>query len=351
MITSLHHSSSFSSDLFDEDFFDAALGLFLEMQSGHVGKYIYACPPSNGSSEKGRNWSAVGGKDNKGYYLHTADNALLQQALSDLDLFFPRRTNIVDIGVGEISAFHKNILPVIRKIQSPVYYGIDFNQSFLDTIKKEEPFLKDLKIIQNKMDFFFPSTKVITPAPSLGIILCSTIGNIDNPIKEKGISLTLTRSLKTLSHLTKNGWLLVSLDTNHDKKSLEEGYRTPPVERFVLTFLSRIANELPTVGFNPALFRYAPEWHPDIHLFAHMAEATEDQNFTMGAYRLQVKKGQKLHLLNSYKFPAAFFESCCDKANLEVLNVWHHESPMKLYLLIDRANPAYAAQKQKIAAA
>jgi len=104
-----------------------------------------------------------------------------------------------------------------------------------------------------------------------------------------------------------------------------------------------MASQLPTTNFDPALFDYQPEWLSEQQLVAHMAVATEDQDFKLGEYPLQVKAGEKVHLFNSYKFRQEFFEECCPKANLEIAKSWKHESGVMLYLLKDSANPALIA--------
>lgn len=64
-----------------------------------------------------------------------------------------------------------------------------------------------------------------------------------------------------------------------------------------------------------------------------MATATESQDFNLGSYPLRIEKAEKLHLFNSYKFRKDFFESCCPKANLEIVESWQHETGIAFYLL------------------
>jgi len=199
-----------------------------------------------------------------------------------------------------------------------------------------------------EMDFFNPQRTNISLEPSLGIMTCGTIGNIYGSLRDKAVNVNLVRSLKKVSSLTKNGWLLLSLDTNQEKESLMQGYATQLMSQLFLTVFHRINKELPVQGFDPSLFKYVPEWRPEIQLFAHVAEATESQDFTLGNYQVHIERGEKFHLLNSYKFKQNFFEACCDKANLDILNVWHHTSPMKLYLLKDRANPHFAYKVKSV---
>ncbi len=328
---------------YNEEFFDDLLELFLGTKTGHVGKYIYEDSAELQAAKREHDylWKDVIEQENPSYYLPKADNVLLQTALSTIGDVVPLETNVVDFGVGGTAAFNAHIRPFLDALSSPSYVGLDFCEGYLDAIKEKQADLPSIKISTVNMDFFESQRNPVSPTPALGIMTCGTIGNIYGSIRDRNVDLNLTRSLKTVSSLTKNGWLLISIDTNQTESSLMAGYATSLMERLFLTVFERAPKELPLQGFNPSLFTYAPEWHPEVQLFAHIAEATQSQDFMLGDYQLHIERGQKFHLLNSYKFRQDFFESCCDKANLEILKVWHHESPMKLYLLMDRANPLY----------
>lgn len=341
----LYNSDLFPETLYDESFFEDSLDLFLDLRSGHLGKYTYGeeALTQQTHTDGHPDWHKSVNEEDNSYYLPSAEKNILSQATLDISKWIPGNTSVVDFGVGGIDSFKELLVPLLNKIESGAYYGIDFCQPYLSAIKTKGPLLCKARIHPIHKDFFLSST-TITPDPALGVMLCSTIGNMNGSVREKIVGPNLVRALRTISKQTNRGWLLVSVDTNQASNALQNAYETPAVEQFVLSSFRRMARELPMEGFDPTLFTYAPEWHADIQLFAHIAVATADQDFTLGSYRLHIAKGQKLHLLNSYKFAPSFFEACCDQANLEILQVWHHESPMKLYLLIDRDNPTFTAQ-------
>ena len=334
-----------TQDLFLEDM----VSLFLEIESGHVGKYIYEDHTATDALNVQHDylWQHIITQDNSAYYMPHADNELLAQTLRNIRYYIPDQTPIVDFGLGGVAAFRAHICPFIDKLACSTYVGLDFCKGYLDAIQNNITLARPIEIKTIEMDFFNPHTTKVTNTPSLGIMTCSTIGNIYGSTQDKIVDLSLIRSLKTISSLTKNGWLLLSVDTNQDEPSLIKGYDTPLMAQLFLTVMQRLYRELPHQGFNPSLFVYTPEWYPETQLLAHIAVATAAQDFMLGDYHIHVQEGQKYHLLNSYKFKPKFFEDCCDKANLDILNVWHHESPMKLYLLEDRANPYNAAKRQE----
>ncbi|MDD2325239.1 MAG: L-histidine N(alpha)-methyltransferase [Alphaproteobacteria bacterium] len=320
-------------------FFNDVLDLFMGFRSGHVSKYIYEAPEDSLSERTDEKvlWGAIIEEGQTPYYLPKADNELLCRARQDLVGLVPSSTPVVDFGVGDIESFVKHALPVLKALKSDYYVGIDFCEAYLERIQKRYNADQKIKIVTVCDDFFEPQIKTVTPVPALGLMTCSTIGNIHGTLHDSHYDANLSRALRILARLTNHGWLLASLDTNQDAARLYQGYQTELLARLFLTVFRRIPVELGSIGFDPSLFVYEPEWHPELQLFAHMARATAAQDFRLGDYRLHIAKGQKFHLLNSYKFEASFFEACCDKAGLAVQQVWHHETPMKLYLLKDKA--------------
>ncbi|MGE0109831.1 MAG: L-histidine N(alpha)-methyltransferase [Bdellovibrionales bacterium] len=324
------------------------LDLFLGFNAGHVGKYIYegSTTTQENISKQDYLWQDVIHQDNPAYYMPTADNDLIQEALLSIDNLIPRKTSIVDFGIGGIAAFNAHIRPFLEKLSSHSYIGLDFCEDYLLAVKKAVSPSSAFSVTTHEIDFFNPSIKQVTSQPALGIMTCGTIGNMYGTLNDSSVKNNLTQALRTISSLTKNGWLLLSVDTNQKEESLVQGYDTPIMARLFLTVLHRMNKELPVEGFDSSLFKYVPEWHADLQLLAHVAYATDSQDFTLGNHTLHIEKGTRLHLLNSYKFTQDFFESCCDNANLEILSTWHHKSPTKLYLLEDRANPYHLVKEQ-----
>jgi hypothetical protein len=122
-----------------------------------------------------------------------------------------------------------------------------------------------------------------------------------------------------------------------------EAYRTRYFSRFIRNIFYRVPLELSTrqLGadgfsdtFDPDGFTYQPAWIASAHLLANMVVANRDQEFTIGAERFQIHEGDRLLILNSYKFTPAIFEGCCAQAGIQVVERWtHDETPMELCLL------------------
>lgn len=317
----------------NQQFLDDVTDLFANLQSGHMNVYVYGNAKSKDSMVRDH-WGSVIDKENTGYYLPTADNDLIEAARRDIRCFVPQGTALVDLGVGE--AFSTHALPLLTALESETYYGLDICPSYLDATAKRAQQMTGAKIVTRCGDFFDPQTPPPASSKAIGLMMCSTIGNLGGPLADADYGRKLVAALKNLSRLCGKGWLLLSVDTNQDGESNVRGYQTPDIERFVLSILDRVEAELPCEGFDPSLFTYEPKWIARTGQLAHIARATQDQSFMLDGYQFLIQRGQNLHLLNSYKFSADFFEDCCQQAGLDVLHMWDHASPLKLFLLKDK---------------
>ena len=329
-MTNLSTNISVSAPSYKEpsSFITDVIDLFFNYNSGHLGKYCY----------NGANWDHILTCSNQ-YYIPQADNDLVQAATTEIEKYIPQGTPYVDFGVGGSEAFKNHVLPIVKKLSIRDYIGIDCCPNTLSKVSALEPLMGTGGSISTiETDFFYPIKPPPTSTPGLGVMNGLTLTNMYGTLDDHDVLQNLVNVLKNLSYLSGNGWLLLTIDTNQNETSLHNAYRTDATESLYLNVFNRIHDEPSTTDFDPTLFEYDPEWRENIQLFAHMAKATRSQHFNFGGYSIRVEKGEKFHLLNSYKFNQQFFETACDAANLTVEKVWHHESPMKLYLLKDRAN-------------
>lgn len=312
-----------SSKEYDQKFFDDLVELFMGLNSGHVGKYIYDA----------KNWGKII-THSKDYYVPTGDDELLAQAGQEIKELVPQGTPYIDLGVGGSESIKRHALPIIRELHSESYTGVDFCEPLLREAKSLESVL-GIPVGTVQTDFFKSSAPTISETPALGVMNGLTLANMYGTLRDVNNDLNLTTSLKTLSRMCGRGWLLLTIDTNQDQKSLTQAYDTPLTSQLYLGVLSRAARDLPIRGFNPLLFTYKPVFNRELQLLAHTAVASESQDFDLGKYHFHIKKGQEVHLLNSYKYSQSFFESCCLKAELAPIKQWKHKSGMMLYLLRD----------------
>lgn len=318
---------------YDQVFFEDVLELFLGTNSGHLSKYIY---DFNRPQEKDRpphqtdTWNEIV-LHSKQHYIPRADKKLLGMALQNIKNYVPEEITYVDFGVGSDETINGLTLPLIRLLNCKRYIAVDYCEKFLATILEVKNKNCDIKTIHT--DFFMRPSFPIEKGPALGVMTGCTIGNMYGSMRDLNVDLNLTHTLIGLKKFLPQGWFIISMDANHNERTLFNNYMSSLHCDLFLSIMFRIKSLLPTNDFNPNLFKYMPEWHPKLQLFAHMAQATEAQEFQLGTSLLRINKGQKFHLLNSYKFDTKFFEACCTKARLSVVKRWDHDTPVKLYLL------------------
>jgi len=316
---------------YDEDFLDDAQGMFPDEAgwaptTGSCGKYLYSA----------NNWQPVLA-DHTTFYAPDADQELMQLALNEIADYLPVGTPYIDFGAGGIASFKRYALPAIQKIGSKKYTGVDFCEAILsDIMTLSGELSSDVSINTALLDLFLPTTRNLSPdQPALGVMNGLTIGNMRNVRSVDAIRNHLTSTLQYLSRLAGNGWLLVSMDSNQDKKYVEQAYNIPPVAGLIRNMMWRIAKELPCEGFDPSAFSYAPHYDATLNRLEHLLVSEKEQEFILGDRIVNLKSGQEIHLVSSYKYSEHFFEQCCASARLSVTRRWHHQSGVLLYLLTD----------------
>ncbi|MDD3029215.1 MAG: L-histidine N(alpha)-methyltransferase [Alphaproteobacteria bacterium] len=336
-----HHSSPLKNGHLDADFFYDMLALFPDASgfspmAGCVGKYIY----------DGDNWNEIV-EESHDFYIPRGDKELMDCFFQDREgLEAVRGLPCVDFGVGGRASFLSHVLPLMRAIGSFQYTGVDFCEEALDRVcALQDDLSNDIILDKVCMDFFVPTWRRASMVPALGMMNGITVTNMYGSFYDRNIRKNLVRTLRRLSYLCCQGGLLLTIDTNQNEKSLRKAYETPLNSRLYLNVFPRMAHELPVKNFDPSGFEYAPEWHPDLSLWAHVVRATKSQDFFLGTRFIHLEKGQRLHLLNSYKFSKEFFESCCHDASLSVVHQFEHETGMMLYLLKDLQEATHGIQR------
>ena len=260
-----------------------------------------------------------------------AETNLLQLVAKEISQEIPTRTPVIELGPGTTTAFRNKTLPIVQAIQSRTCVLVDESTAFLRQIANEDALDKNLKI-QPIVDDFFENDTAYLDEQSLVCSFGSTISNIINPINAELPRIALTQSLSKMACAARSGWLMVGFDSDQDGERIKSYFKKHAL--FQLNVFDRMATELPITGdFDPLEFRYRPEWIAPSGQLAHVALANRTMNFQIGTTSISLKKDQKLHIKNSYKFMPEFFEACCYAAGLEVIKSWSNGSPARIYLL------------------
>lgn len=237
-------------------------------------------------------------------------------------------------------------MPIIRELESKHCTLVDESIAFLKQIVGSA-LTKGIKI-EPIVDDFFANEDAYLDGQALICSFGSTISNIVNPVSAELPQEALVDSLSKMALAANKGWMLIGFDSDHDGERIKNYFKKHAL--FQLNIFDRMVAELPIKGdFDPKAFTYKPEWVAASGQLAHIAIVNRDINFHVGKTPISLKKGQRLHIKNSYKFTPAFFECCCKLAGLEVVKAWSDDSSAKVYLLkiLPRQPAMHPAQAPK----
>ena len=255
---------------------------------------------------------------------------LLQAVAKEIGDYLPHGLTVIDLGPGTVQAFKSKVLPLIQALQSNVYIPVDESTGFLREITNAKDLEKNLQI-RPIVDNFFDSNLNYCDGKALVCSFGATISNIENPVSDTLPEAALVQGLLHLAAAAHQGALLVAFDSNQNGEAVKAYYKQHGV--FQTNIFDRMAVELPVKNFDALAFDYEPLWIPASGQLAHMAVVNRDIDFSIGGKDISLKKEQRLHLKNSYKFTPEFFERACRIAGLKTIRAWADNSNSKAYLL------------------
>lgn len=262
--------------------------------------------------------------------MFNSETVLLRQAALEIETYLPLGLPVVDLGPGTVQAFRNKVLPLMQALKSEQYIAVDESVVFLRDLIQAKDVRENYRVLP-LIDNFFESKLPYHDGAALVCSFGSTISNIENPVSQNLPEEALTKGLSHLASAANNGALLVAFDSNQDGESIKDYYQLHAL--FQLNIFDRMAVELPMKNFDPLAFDYEPVWISSSGQLAHMAVVNCDMKFWIAEEEINLEKGQKLHLKNSYKFLPNFFEKACCRLGLDVMKTWEDSSKSKIYLL------------------
>ncbi|QQR68271.1 MAG: L-histidine N(alpha)-methyltransferase [Alphaproteobacteria bacterium] len=321
----------------NENFLSDTADLFLGQNRGHMGKHMYADHDGKMGDQRMSGsflWEIIS-NDFPRYYVSHSDTVLIKNISGKIKEFIPCGLPFIDLGPGSYDSVANKSLALVRDLKSNIYMPVDISQHFLDeaivSAGKSMPLLPTL--IQ-QADFFSPQWRHGLEGEVCAFLGGSTISNLEGTTAPGTIDRNLPGVMSSLARSLRGGWLLVTYDGNESESHLRQMYEYPTNRLFILNVFFRMLEELPICHFNPTAFEYEMCWIPHEHQVAHLAVCMEDMNFLLDGRWFHLRRGQKLHLLNSYKFPSGKLESMAQTCGWSVVKTFtDDESPLCLALL------------------
>ncbi|MBV8060969.1 MAG: L-histidine N(alpha)-methyltransferase [Alphaproteobacteria bacterium] len=286
----------------------------------------------SGQSMSGAKLWATLANDEPDYPIARADVWLLNDSLSDILPYIPPHIPLYDLGPGNKSAIESKSLKLLEKVESSRYVAVDASEAYAEAaaqaVKDAFPQIATALCVG---DIYTDKEKVTEP--TLAYFGGSTIGNIPNPVSQDFPFDRLVDTLGYLLSYARKGWLLLSFDTTSNNAELHKRYDNKASEDFACNVLYRAACELPIEGFDPNLFKHVSKWVPESHQLAHLLVATAEQHIKINGQKLVIKKGQELHITNSYKITPKIFEAALAEVGCALEYKSFDTTGMALYLV------------------
>jgi uncharacterized SAM-dependent methyltransferase len=309
---------------FDASSFIAnAKSLFLHLEEENLAPYIYSTPDPTIENDpaRGEEYYRELIENSGDYYLYKEEVRLIKTVADRIAAYVPQGANIIEFGPGTKTAFVNKTLPFLKVVkQCQSYIPVDLCKTYL--LQAEEVLKNELPEIAVKpiQDNFIENTDLVKNFErSVVWFKGSTITN-----------LSTSKCLDFLSNISQalqpEELLIVGVDANESESSLQKAYDTQKMANIMLSVFYWIDRDLPVTNFNPAAFKYQPEWVSENYCFQHNAVSTSEQEFVFDGVNIRIEEGEKFHLLSSYKYPVEYFQGLAKKAGLEPLDCFVDEN-------------------------
>lgn len=292
--------------------------LLLGKKAGHLAPYHYGEALYNEDPVQGAFlWDKFISTSSAYYQFSSENDILLNVARYISDELTDRPVSLMDFGPGSGSSLKAKTYPFLSCVKRiDTYIPVDICAKYLQDI--EEDVFHDfpyLNIASQQKNYFENIIHYNVNSEPVCLFLSSSISNLPSAF---GYQSHLKR---VLSHfyrvMQRTGFLIISHDTNQDETSLVSAYNDPYHIQFSLNILHRMqrdAFDQDSMRFSPDAWVYRPEWFSEEHVVAHSLYATDDQLIEMNGKAYPIKRGQRLIVDNSHKYPINDFVDICQAA-------------------------------------
>lgn len=300
---------------------DARL-LFNGEKSGHLNHLMYGTPEFAGDNVQGSGyWVRI--RQSKEYYIRQEDDQLLMSAV--IKDFIEQQVefkNLIDLGPGDATAVYTKTVPLLRAVNAKRYVAVDLDANYA---RDSALLVETLSNVEGDylVNDFINEKLPIKDGSSIVFLGGGTIGNIPVDLRIKDAGMYLAHVFSSLKRsLKKKDQILIGFDANQDEAMLREAYCGELNARAVKDILFRIERDT-RFNFDPNSFALHAEWIAAEYRFAHYLMAQEDVEITGPEQEcFQFKKGHKLHVQNSYKFPPEMMSKAAENAGWKTKKIW-----------------------------
>ena len=272
-------------------------------------------------------WNAI--TKVKDYYLTQNEINVIHKASSNIGNF----KHFVDLGPGSDENALAKALPLIDAADVELYCPVDISPDFANqasvAIKNQRTCLQTLPIIGNWEE----SALNQIPKGSLVYYSGGSVGNVPLFLGENGLD-GLQRHLLFLKQKMGGASLLVTVDTNQDRNTLEQCYNTPMMRWFNHSLWQAFENMHDIHGLIAQNIEIYSKWNRGQKSVEHIAKAKQDICLTLNRSEYIWKQGAELVQSHSIKPTQNQFIALAHNAGWSVNEI--NSAPnntMKIFLL------------------
>ncbi len=306
-----------------------------EYDSG-IADYLYSTPVNDNDPVRGERIFQDLLSDCQNYYLCSKEAELLQNHCAALKDLLPCELSVIEFGPGSENSVLQKTLALLSALPGiDRYTAVDVNENYAAAA---------VKLVQQKFSgiksglihdtCFNPDLNFRNYKNPIIICLGGLIFN--NYLSPSGDSTHLIADYLRIwaGQLGAGGYLAISQDTNSDEKSLKDAYQNPWMAELIQNILWRVNRDLPIDGLNALSWKYQSSWNPENYRLDLGLVSTELQHLEFDDAIYQIKKGQYMHVVSSYKYPENVFLSAAANAGfISVKTFRQPDNPIVLHLL------------------
>lgn len=254
------------------------------------------------------------------YYLTVTERSIMRDSIGEIADLVGRHASLIEFGSGS----NAKIRFLLEHLHEPaVYVPVDISRDYLlaaaEDLARDFPHIEIMPVAADfTKPFGLPNPRIM-PARNIAYFPGSTIGNFS---PQAALEL-----LKVMHHAAgENGGLLIGVDLQKDKATLERAYNDSAgvTAEFNLNILRRINREF-DANFDLAAFRHEAVYNEEYGRIEMYLRSLKAQTFTVSGKPIGLREGERILTEHSHKYSLTGFESLAGQAGFTVERVFTDE--------------------------
>jgi dimethylhistidine N-methyltransferase len=257
------------------------------------------------------------------YYPTETELGIMLDNMDEITALLGERASLIEFGSG---SSRKTRALLENMIRQAVYVPVDISEDhLLETARRIRAEFPNLEVLPVVADFLHPfelPNPTTMPLKNVVFFPGSTIGNF--------IHDTALELLEVMyEEAGENGALLIGVDLQKDPAIIERAYNDSAgiTAEFNLNMLTHLNREF-GFDFDIDAFSHSAHYAPHEGRMEIRLVSASDQEFSSGAEKFHIAKGESILTEYSHKYTLAGFAEMAARAGFDVDKVWMDEQAL-----------------------